>query len=40
MDVRGLTSCPGGFNPWKETLNPQYRKLDGPEGQSGLVQIM
>jgi len=35
MDIRGLTSCPGGFNPWKETLNPLHRKLGGPQSCPG-----
>jgi hypothetical protein len=35
MDMRGLTSHPDGFNPWKETLNPLYRKLGGPQNWPG-----
>jgi hypothetical protein len=29
---------PGHFNPGKETRCPLYRRLDGPQGQSGWVR--
>jgi len=32
-----LTPRPGRFTPKKEILNPFYKRLGGPQGQSGRV---
>ena len=36
LDGNGLsTPPPGSFNPVKQTRNPLYRRLGGPQGRSG-----
>jgi len=39
LDMSGWSMpCPGRSTPGKETQYPLYRRLGGPQGQSGWVQ--